>query len=158
MRLDKLTTKFQEALGEAQSLALANDHAYIEPEHLLVAMLRQEDGPRALLQRAGVNVPGLLAAAEAAMHKRPQVQGQEQVTVGRELVALLQAAEKEGLKRGDEYIASELFLLAVADAKRTSAASRARTASPANPSNPRSTQCAAARRSTVRRPKASAKR
>src|SRR4051812_11429447 len=117
MRLDKLTTKFQEALGEAQSLALANDHQYIEPEHLLVAMLRQEDGPRALLQRAGVNVPGLLAAAEGAMHKRPQVQGQEQVQIGRELVALLQAAEKEGLKRGDEYIASELVLLALADSK-----------------------------------------
>ena len=46
MRLDKLTTKFQEALNEAQTLALGNDHAYIEPEHLLVAMLRQEDGPR----------------------------------------------------------------------------------------------------------------
>ncbi|MFL6692184.1 MAG: Clp protease N-terminal domain-containing protein, partial [Ramlibacter sp.] len=117
MRLDKLTTKFQEALGEAQSLALANDHAYIEPEHLLVAMLRQEDGPRALLQRAGVNAPGLLAAAEATMHKRPQVHGQEQVQVGRELVTLLQAAEKEGLKRGDEYIASELFLLALSDSK-----------------------------------------
>src|SRR3954454_18681178 len=117
MRLDKLTTKFQEALGEAQTLALANDHAYIEPDHLLVAMLRQEDGPRALLQRAGVNAPGLLAAAEATMHKRPQVQGQEQVQVGRELVSLLQAAEKEGLKRGDEYIASELFLLALADSK-----------------------------------------
>ena len=117
MRLDKLTTKFQEALSEAQTLALGNDHAYIEPEHLLVAMLRQEDGPRALLQRAGVNVPGLLSSAEAAMHKRPQVQGQEQVQVGRELVGLLQAAEKEGLKRGDQFIASELFLLAVADSK-----------------------------------------
>lgn len=117
MRLDKLTTKFQEALGEAQTLALGNDHAYIEPEHLLVAMLRQEDGPRALLQRAGVNVPGLLAAAEAAMHKRPQVQGQEQVQVGRDLVSLIQAAEKEGIKRGDQFIASELFLLALADSK-----------------------------------------
>ncbi|HYD74510.1 ATP-dependent chaperone ClpB [Ramlibacter sp.] len=117
MRLDKLTTKFQEALAEAQTLALANDHAYIEPEHVLVAMLRQEDGPRALLQRAGANTPGLLAAAEAAMHRRPQVQGQEQVQVGRELVGLLQAAEKEGLKRGDQFIASELFLLALADSK-----------------------------------------
>jgi ATP-dependent Clp protease ATP-binding subunit ClpB len=117
MRLDKLTTKFQEALGEAQSLALGNDHAYIEPEHLLVAMLRQEDGPRALLQRAGVNVPGLLAAAESAMHKRPQVQGQEQVQVGRDLGALLQATEKEAIKRGDQFIAGELFLLAVADTK-----------------------------------------
>ena len=117
MRLDKLTTKFQEALGEAQTLALGNDHAYIEPAHLLVAMLRQEDGPRSLLQRAGVNVPGLLAAAEGAMHKLPKVQGQEQVQVGRDLVSLLQAAEKEAIKRGDQFVASELFLLAVADTK-----------------------------------------
>jgi ATP-dependent Clp protease ATP-binding subunit ClpB len=117
MRLDKLTTKFQEALGEAQTLALGNDHAYIEPEHLLVAMLRQEDGPRALLQRAGVNVPGLLASAESAMHRRPKVEGQEQVQVGRDLVSLLQAAEKEAIKRGDQFVAGELFLLAVADTK-----------------------------------------
>lgn len=117
MRLDKLTTKFQEALADAQSLALANDHAYIEPPHLLVAMLRQEDGPRALLQRAGVNVPGLLAAAEGAMHKLPQVQGQEQIGVGRDLAALLQGAEKEALKRNDQFIASENFLLALADTK-----------------------------------------
>ena len=117
MRLDKLTTKFQEALADAQSLALANDHAYIEPAHLLAAMLRQEDGPRALLQRAGVNAQGLLAAAEAAMHKLPQVQGQEQVQVGRDLVSLLQGAEKEALKRNDQFIASELFLLALAETK-----------------------------------------
>ncbi|RYF16410.1 MAG: ATP-dependent chaperone ClpB [Comamonadaceae bacterium] len=117
MRIDKLTTKFQEALGEAQSLALANDHAYIEPPHLLVAMLRQEDGPRALLQRAGVNVPGLLAAAEGAMHKLPQVQGQEQIGVGRDLAVLLQGAEKEALKRNDQFIASENFLLALAETK-----------------------------------------
>ena len=117
MRLDKLTTKFQEALGEAQTLALANDHAYIEPPHLLVAMLRQDDGPTPLLQRAGVNTPGLLAGAESAMNKLAQVEGQEQVQVGRDLVTLLQAAEKEALKRGDQYVASELFLLAVADTK-----------------------------------------
>ena len=117
MRLDKLTTKFQEALGEAQTLALGNDHAYIEPAHLLAAMLRQDDGPRALLQRAGVNVPGLLAGSEAAMHKLPTVQGQEQVQVGRDLVSLLQAAEKEAIKRGDQFVAGELFLLALADTK-----------------------------------------
>jgi ATP-dependent Clp protease ATP-binding subunit ClpB len=117
MRLDKLTTKFQEALGEAQTLALGNDHAYIEPPHLLVAMLRQEEGPRTLLQQAGVNVQGLLAGAEGAMHKLPTVQGQEQVQVGRDLVSLLQAAEKESIKRGDQFIASELFLLALADSK-----------------------------------------
>jgi ATP-dependent Clp protease ATP-binding subunit ClpB len=117
MRLDKLTTKFQEALAEAQTLALGNDHAYIEAPHLLVAMLRQEDGPRALLERAGVNVPGLLAGTEAAMHKLPQVHGQEQVQVGRDLVSLLQAAEKEAIKRGDQFVAGELFLLALADTK-----------------------------------------
>ena len=85
MRHDKLTTKFQEALADAQSLALGADNAYIEPAHLLVAMLKQEDGPKALLQRAGVNVPGLLAAGEAAIKRLPEVQGQEQVQVGPEL-------------------------------------------------------------------------
>ncbi|MCW5641379.1 MAG: ATP-dependent chaperone ClpB [Rhodoferax sp.] len=117
MRIDKLTTKFQEALAEAQTLALGNDHAYIEPAHVLVAMLRQDDGPKALLQRAGANVPGLLAAAEAAMKRLPQVQGQEQVQVGRDMVTLLQAAEKESIKRGDQYVAGELFLLALTDNK-----------------------------------------
>jgi ATP-dependent Clp protease ATP-binding subunit ClpB len=117
MRIDKLTTKFQEALGEAQTLALGNDHAYIEPSHVLVAMLRQDDGPKALLQRAGANVAGLLNAAEAAMKRLPQVQGQEQVQVGRDMVSLLQAAEKESIKRGDQYVAGELFLLALTDNK-----------------------------------------
>ncbi|OOG53041.1 ATP-dependent chaperone ClpB [Polaromonas sp. C04] len=117
MRQDKLTTKFQEALGEAQTLALGKDHAYIEPAHVLAAMLRQDDGPRALLQRAGANVPGLLAGAESAMNRLPQVQGQEMVQVGPELAKLLQATEKEALKRGDEFIAGELFLLALTDSK-----------------------------------------
>jgi len=117
MRIDKLTTKFQEALGEAQTLALGKDHAYIEPAHVLAAMLRQQDGPTALLQRAGVNVPGLLAAAEAAIKRLPEVQGQEQVQVGRDMVSLLQAAEKESIKRGDQFIAGELFWLALADSK-----------------------------------------
>jgi ATP-dependent Clp protease ATP-binding subunit ClpB len=86
MRIEKLTTKFQEALSDAQSSALGQDHAYIEPAHVVAAMLRQEDGPKALLQRAGVNVPGLLAAADAAMKKLPEVQGQEQVQVGLSLI------------------------------------------------------------------------
>ncbi len=117
MRIDKLTTKFQEALSEAQSLALGNDHAYIEPAHLVVAMIRGDDAPKALMRRAGVNVAGLLASAEDAVKKLPQVQGQEQVTVGRDMVSLLQAAEKESIKRGDQFVASELFLLALADFK-----------------------------------------
>ena len=117
MRLDKLTTKFQQALSEAQTLALGQDHAYIEPAHLLAALLRQPDGPKALLQRAGVNVVALAQAADEALSKLPTVQGQEQVQVGRDTVSLLQAAEKEAIKRGDQYVASELFLLALADSK-----------------------------------------
>jgi len=115
--MDKLTTKFQEALGDAQSLALAKDHAYIDPAHVLLAMLHQQDGPKALLQRAGVNITALMSAASAAVERLPQVTGQDQVQVGPELVKLLQAAEKESLKRGDAFVASELFLLALADGK-----------------------------------------
>ncbi|WP_439518644.1 ATP-dependent chaperone ClpB [Hydrogenophaga sp.] len=117
MRLDKLTTKFQEALSEAQTLALGADHAYIEPAHLLLALLRQADGPQSLLQRAGVNVPGLIKGTEAAVKRLPEVQGQDQVQVGQELSKLLQATEKEAIKRGDQFIASELFLLALTDSK-----------------------------------------
>ena len=119
MRIDKLTSKFQEALADAQSLALGKDNAYIQPEHLLAAMLQQEDGPRALLQRAGVNVQGLLASAESAINRLPHVQGHEQVQPGPDLVKLLQSTEKEAIKRGDQFIASELYLLACADAKGT---------------------------------------
>ena len=117
MRQDKLTTKFTEALSDAQSLALGNDNAYIEPVHLLAAMLRQDDGPRALLERAGVNVPGLLQAADTAIKKLPQVQGHDGVQVGPDLGRLLQATEKEAIKRNDQFIAGELFLLALADSK-----------------------------------------
>ena len=117
MRIEKFTTKFQEALADAQSLALANDHAYIEPAHLLVAMIKQADGPKALLQRAGVNVSGLLSAAEAAVKRLPQVTGQDQVQGGPELGKILQATEKEAIKRNDQFVASELFLLALTDAK-----------------------------------------
>ena len=117
MRLDKLTTKFQEALGDAQSLALGNDHAYIEPVHLLAAMLRQDDGPKSLLQRAGVNTAQMSQEAEAAVKRLPTVTGQEQVQPGPDLIKLLQATEKEAIKRGDQFVPSEMFLLALSDAK-----------------------------------------
>ncbi|MFT7774271.1 ATP-dependent chaperone ClpB [Roseateles sp.] len=118
MRADKFTTRFQEALGEAQSLALARDNPYIEPVHVLAAMLAQDEGPRALLERAGVKAKSLLTALDGLMAGLPQVSGAGQtVQAGRDLVALLQAAEKEANKRGDQFIASEMFLLALADAK-----------------------------------------
>ncbi|MCY4753914.1 ATP-dependent chaperone ClpB [Pelomonas aquatica] len=118
MRADKFTTRFQEALGEAQGLALGRDNPYIEPAHVLAAMLAQDDGPRALLERAGVKVPALKAALDGLIAGLPQVSGDgQQVQAGRDLVALLQAAEKEANRQGDQFIASEMFLLALADAK-----------------------------------------
>ncbi len=118
MRLDKLTTAFQQALADGQSLAVARDNPYIEPTHLLAAMLTQPDGPKALLDRAGANTAALRTAMDTAIDALPQVQGGGQpVQPGRELVSLLQAADKEAGKRGDQFVASEMFLLALADSK-----------------------------------------
>ncbi|HLL11552.1 MAG TPA: ATP-dependent chaperone ClpB [Rubrivivax sp.] len=118
MRAEKFTTAFQQALGDAQSAAVANDNPYIEPAHLLAAMLQQDDGPKALLDRAGANSQALAAAMAVAIRALPTVSGGGQpVQPGRELVQLLQAADKEAGKRGDDFIASEMFLLALADAK-----------------------------------------
>lgn len=119
MRLDKLTTKLQEALADAQSFAVGNDNQYIEPVHILLALLNQEDGSaRSLLQRAGVNVASLTTALKSALDRLPKVSGTDgQVTVGRELSGLLNLADKEAQKRGDEFLASEMILLALVDDK-----------------------------------------
>ena len=118
MRIDKLTTAFQQALADAQSAAVGRDNPYIEPAHVLAAMLAQPDGPKALLDRAGANTAALGVAMETAIRNLPQVQGGGQpVQPGRDLVQLLQAADKEATKQGDQFVASEMFLLALADAK-----------------------------------------
>ncbi|MEB0135688.1 ATP-dependent chaperone ClpB [Actimicrobium sp. CCC2.4] len=119
MRLDKLTTKLQEALSDAQSLAVGNDNPYIEPAHLLVALLNQDDGSaRSLLQRAGANIGGLTSALKSALERLPKVSGTGgEVQVGRELGALLNVADKEAQKRGDQFIASEMVLLGLTDDK-----------------------------------------
>ena len=117
MRADKLTTAFQQALAEGQRGAVARDNPYIEPSHVLAAMLVQPDGPKALLDRAGANTAALKTAMDTAIGALPSVQGGGAVQAGRELVQLLQAADKEATKRGDQFIASEMFLLALADSK-----------------------------------------
>ena len=119
MRLDKLTTKFQQALGDAQSLALGNDNGFIDPQHLLQALLQQEDGGSAsLLARAGVNVAALKTALAKAIARLPKVEGQGgEISISRDLNNLLNLTDKEATKRGDQFIASELFLLALADDK-----------------------------------------
>ncbi len=119
MRLDKLTTKLQEALADAQSQAVGQDNQYIEPVHLILALLNQDDGgARSLLQRAGVNVNGLTTALQAAAKRLPQVSGHGgEVQVGRELMALLNLADKEAQKHGDQFVASEMVLLGLVDDK-----------------------------------------
>ena len=117
MRIDKLTTQFQQALADAQSLALSNDNQYIDPLHLLAAIVNQPDGSgRALLERAGVRVPALKSDVDAALKRLPQVSGTGgEVQVGRDLVNLLNLSEKEATRRGDQFIATEMFLLALAE-------------------------------------------
>ncbi|MBQ5947460.1 ATP-dependent chaperone ClpB [Massilia sp. ST3] len=119
MRQDKLTTKLQEALADAQSLAVGNDNQYIEPLHLLAALLNQDDGgARSLLQRAGVNVGGLANALKLAFERLPKVSGTGgDVQVGRELVSLLNLADRESQKRGDQFLSSEMVLLALTEDK-----------------------------------------
>jgi len=117
MRLDKLTTKLQEALADAQSQAVGNDNQYIEPVHVLLALINQDDGgARSLLQRAGININGLLNGLKSAVDRLPKVTGTDgQVQIGRELAGLLNLADKESQKRGDQFLASEMVLLALVD-------------------------------------------
>jgi len=116
MRFDKFTTKFQQALSDAQSLAVGHDNQIIEPQHLLLALLNQDDGGTAsLLARAGVNVAPLKRALDAAIDRLPKVEGHGgEVSIGRDLSNLLNVTDKEAQKRDDQFIASEMFLLALA--------------------------------------------
>jgi len=119
MRFDKLTTKFQQAINDAQSLALGADNTAIEPQHLLLALLNQEDGGTAsLLSRAGVQLNPLKTSLNTAINnlpKSPDASGE--VAISRDLNNLLNVTDKFAQKRGDSYIASEMFLLALADDK-----------------------------------------
>ena len=114
MRFDKFTTRFQEGFADAQSLAVGADGQFIEPQHLLLALLEQQDGgTAALLGKAGGNVAGLREALRVAIARLPKVEGHGgEVQVGRDLSALLNLTDREAQKRGDQFVASELFLLA----------------------------------------------
>jgi ATP-dependent Clp protease ATP-binding subunit ClpB len=114
MRMDKLTSRFQQAIADAQSLAVGRDHTIIEPAHLLLALLDQQGGgTRPLLAQAGINVPVLRERLAEALDKLPKVTGQAgNVQAGNDLVRLLNVTDKLAQQRGDAYIASELFLLA----------------------------------------------
>ena len=119
MRMDKLTNQLQLALADAQSLALGKDHNFIEPVHLLNALLEQEGGStRPLLQKAGANLASLVTGVQSAVEALPKVSGTGgDVHLSNELGRILNVADKLAQKAGDTYISSELVLLAMLESK-----------------------------------------
>ncbi len=120
MQIDKLTSKFQEALGAAQSMAVGNDHQFIEPAHLMLALLQQQSGTvKPLLAQSGVNVPAYQAALEEQIARLAKVEGGSgDVHVSQDLNRLLNQTDKLSQQRKDQYISSELFVLAVVEDKK----------------------------------------
>jgi ATP-dependent Clp protease ATP-binding subunit ClpB len=119
MRMDKLTTKFQMALADAQSLALGRDQQYIEPVHLMVALLDQEGGTiRHLLTHAGVKVDKLRSQLGDQLDRLPSVEGTAgEVHLSPDLAKLLNVTDKLAQDRDDRFVSSELFVLAAIDEK-----------------------------------------
>jgi len=117
MRMDKLTTLFQQSLADAQSLAVGRDHQFMEPAHVLLALLDQQGGGvRPLLLKAGVNVNKLRSEVGAALDRLPKVEGTPgEVHVSNDLNRVLNVTDKLAQQRGDQYISSELFVLAAFD-------------------------------------------
>ncbi|MEE9551580.1 MAG: Clp protease N-terminal domain-containing protein, partial [Gammaproteobacteria bacterium] len=114
MRLDKLTSKFQMALADAQSLAVGRDHQFIEPIHVMTALLDQEGGSlRHLLNTAGVNINQLRSQLGESLDRLPQVEGTlGEIHISKDLDRLLNLTDKFAQQRNDQYISSELFALA----------------------------------------------
>jgi len=119
MRMDKLTSRFQQALADAQSLAVGRDHNMLEPAHVMAALLNQQGGSTApMLTQAQVNVPALQQRVNAILERLPKVSGQEgNINLGNDLNRLLNLTDKLAQQRGDQFIASELFVLAALDDK-----------------------------------------
>lgn len=117
MRMDKLTSKFQMALADAQSLALGQDHAYIEPVHVMKVLMEQEDGSiMPVLAKANINLPMLRAEVDAAIKRMPTVEGTGgEVHLSNDLTRILNLCDKLAQKRKDQYISSELFVLAAVE-------------------------------------------
>ena len=119
MRFDKLTTKFQQAIADAQTLANVNDNGAIEPIHLLYALIEKTDGDElSLLSSAGCKTQNLKESLNNAIQNLPKVEAKDgEIGISRELNGLLNLTEKLALKQGDDYISSEIFLLVLMDDK-----------------------------------------
>ena len=114
MRMDKLTSRFQQALADAQSLAVGRDHQFIEPAHVLLALIDSQGGTvRPLLAKTGADVNRLRAGLGALLDRLPKVEGTPgEVHVSNDLNRLFNVTDKLAQQRGDQFIASELFVLA----------------------------------------------
>ncbi|MEE8482708.1 MAG: Clp protease N-terminal domain-containing protein, partial [Acidiferrobacterales bacterium] len=119
MQMDKLTAKFQQALAEAQSLAVGRDHQFIEPLHVMAALLDQDGGTtRHLLSVTDINVDALRSHISSALEKMSTVQGVGgDIHISNSLGSLLNLTDKFAQKRGDKYISTELFVLAALEDK-----------------------------------------
>lgn len=119
MRIDRLTSKLQLALSDAQSVALGQDHSYIEPLHLMIALLDQQGGStRPILQQSGIPVAKFRDSLNALLSRLPEVQDHDgNVQMSPELGRLMNLADKEAQKRKDQFISSELVLMAMFDGK-----------------------------------------
>ena len=119
MRMDKLTSRFQQALADAQSLAVGRDNNMMEPAHVMAALLNQQGGSTGpMLTQAQVNVPALQQRVNELLERLPKVSGQEgNIHAGNELTRLLNLTDKLAQQRGDQFIASELFVLAALEEK-----------------------------------------
>jgi ATP-dependent Clp protease ATP-binding subunit ClpB len=119
MRQDRFTTKFQEALADAQSLAVGRDHQFLEPLHVMLTLLEQQDGTiPPLLMQAGINANNLHAQLNGALKQLPQVQGAPgEIHISQDLARLLNVTDKLAQQRHDQYISSELFVLAAVEDK-----------------------------------------
>ncbi|MHB1240450.1 MAG: ATP-dependent chaperone ClpB [Gammaproteobacteria bacterium] len=119
MRMDKLTSKFQMALADAQSLAVGRDHPFIEPVHVMTALLDQQGGSvRHLLTKADVNVNRLRSQLGEALDRQPQVEGTAgDVSISNELGRMFNVTDKLAQQRKDQYLSSELFVLAAVEDK-----------------------------------------
>ena len=119
MRIDRLTSKLQLALSDAQSVALGNDHSYIEPVHVMISLLDQQGGSvRPILQQAGLSVGSFRESLNGLLERLPQVQNHDgNVQMSAEVGRLLNLADKEAQKRKDQFISSELMLMAMFDGK-----------------------------------------
>ncbi|MFL6602959.1 MAG: ATP-dependent chaperone ClpB [Steroidobacteraceae bacterium] len=117
MRQDKLTSKFQQALADAQSLALGRDHQFMEPAHVLLALLDQQGGSvRPLLLKAGADINKLRSELQAVLDRLPRVEGTPgEIHISNDLNKLLNITDKLAQQRGDQFISSELFVLAAFD-------------------------------------------